>query len=281
MVLLSCWSGLACASDWTLGAGAGVLHDSNVGNAEPYDDIVGDTIIGAHLSAAQLLPLGTAYSLTVGGEVAGAVYHRITGLNDASADASILLKHKWGLGAYVPWATLGFSAGRTSYDASYRNTWDYHAALAAGQRVERWSFWAEYAFDQHAARAQEDEVPGISGDAFSTTGRTLSAHAGYALTERVFLTLALSARHGEVISTTEENDRVYDASRAVAEDPAFGDEYYAYKITGNTYGASAGVELALGPHNALRLGCSRFETHAYGGNDYVKSLPEITWSYSF
>jgi hypothetical protein len=281
VVLLSCWSGLACASDWTLGGGASIRHDSNVGNAEPYDDIVGDTIVGARLSAAQLFPLGTAYSLTFGGDLAGEVYRHITGLNDASADASMVLKHKWGLGAYAPWATLGLSAGRTSYDDSYRNTWDYHAALAAGRRIERWSFWGEYAFDHRAARAQEEEVPDISGDAFTTTGRTLSAHAEYSLSERIFLTLALSARHGDVVSTTEENDRVYEASRAIAEDPAFGDEYYAYKITGNTYGVTAGVEVALSPHNALRLGFSRFETHADGGNDYIKSIPEITWSFSF
>ncbi|HEX3846920.1 MAG TPA: hypothetical protein VHV81_06025 [Steroidobacteraceae bacterium] len=280
-LLLSCWSGLACAGDWTLGAGAGVRRDSNVGNAEPYDDIVSDTIVGAHLSAAQLFPLGTGYSVTIGGNLAGEAYREITGLTNASADASIVLKHKWGLGAYAPWATVGVSAGRTSYDDPYRNTWDYHAALAAGRRFERWSVWGEYALDRRAARDQEQEVPGISGDAFSAIGRTLSAHAEYSLSGRVFLTLSLSARRGDVISTTEENLQVFYASRAIAEDPAFGEDYYAYKITGNTYGAAAGLEFALSPHNALSLGFARFETRAYGGNDYDKSIPEITWSYSF
>ena len=109
----------------------------------------------------------------------------------------------------------------------------------------------------------------------------MSAHAQFSLSQRAFLNLSVSARHGDVISTTEENLQIFYASRAVAEDPAFGSEDYAYKITGNTYGFSVGVDFTPTPHSAIGLVFSRFDTRADGGNDYTKSVPEVTWNYRF
>jgi hypothetical protein len=282
LLLLASAPAHAGGNDWTVGGEASLRHDSNVGNAQAYSDVVDDTIVGARLAVFQLYPLGGSYSLTVGGDLAGEVFHQITGLNNASADAVVTLKKKWGLGAFAPWTSAGFSLGRSSYADAYRNAWEYHATVAAGQRIDaRWNLWAEYDFDRRAARTQEEEVPGLSGDAYSSTGHTLRVSTEYAVGERTFLNLALSVRRGDVISTSEENLQIFYASKAIAEDPAFGDEEYAYRITGTTYGISVGIAFSPTAHSALGLSFARFETHAEGGNDYTKSLPEITWNYRF
>src|SRR6266851_8626693 len=171
-------------SDWTLGAAAALRHDNNVGNAESPPDIVRDSTIDVRLSIFQLFPLGESYSVTVGGDLHGEAFRRLTGLNNASVDGTFALKKKWGLGAFAPWARAGVSVGRWSYDDSYRNAWDYRATLASGRRIdERWNLWAEYAFERRAARAGPEEVPGVSGDAYSQDSHHVAANLEYSLNE--------------------------------------------------------------------------------------------------
>jgi hypothetical protein len=272
----------AAGSDWTLGAGADLRHDNNVGNAQSSSDIVADAAVDARLSIFQLFPLDDGYSVTVGGDLNGEAFRRLTGLNHASLDGTIALKKKWGLGAFAPWARAGVSAGRSSYDDAYRNAWDYRAALASGRRVdERWNLWAEYAFERRAAGTQPEEVPGISGDAYSQDSHNVAVNLEYSLNENTFLALGLLGRHGDVVSTTRGSTQIYEASRALAEDPAFGPEAYAYKLTGTTYGIRLGISYAPTPHSLLGCGFERLETHADGDNRYTKSIPEITWDYRF
>ncbi len=273
----------AARSDWSVGADAGVRHDNNVGNAQLSTDIVADSLVDARLSLFSLFPLGDGYSLTVGGDLGGEVYHSITGLNNGSLDATFALKKKWGLGAFVPWARVGVTAGRLSYKDSYRNAWDYRATLAAGRRFdERWNFWVEYAYENLDASSGPEEVPGWSSDAYSQLSHSVAANLEFSVSESVFLSLAVSDRHGDVVSTTlQPNAAAYYASRAIASDPAFGPNAYAYRLTGATWGARVGINCSVTAHNLLGAGFERFDTHADGDNDYTKSVVEITWDYRF
>jgi hypothetical protein len=272
----------AARSDWTLGAAADLRHDNNVGNAQSSSDIVADSAVDARLSIFQLFPLGDSYSVTVGGDLSGEAFRRLTGLNHGSLDGTLALKKKWGLGAFAPWVRAGVSAGRSSYDDAYRNAWDYRAALASGRRVdERWNLWAEYAFERRAASPRPEEAPGVSGDAYSQDSHNLAVNLEYSLHEDTFLALGLLGRHGDVVSTTRGSVQIYEASRALAEDPAFGPDAYAYKLTGTTFGFRLGINYAPTPHSLLGCGFERLETHADGGNRYTKSIPEITWNYRF
>jgi hypothetical protein len=272
----------AARSDWIFGAEAGLRHDNNVGNAEYRDDIVADTILGARLSMFQLFPLDESYSVTVGGDLNGESYHRLTGLSNVSLEGVFMLKKKWGLGAFAPWARAGVSVARSGYDDSYRNAWVYRATLASGRRIDqRWNLWAEYAYERRAARTAVQEVPGLSGDAFSQNSHNVAANLEYSLNESTFLVLGLLARHGDVVSTTSPGLGVYTSSLALAEDPAFGPDEYAYRLTGTTYGFRVGMNYSPTPHNLLGWGFTRLETHAAGGNNYTKSMPQITWDYQF
>jgi hypothetical protein len=101
------------------------------------------------------------------------------------------------------------------------------------------------------------------------------------LNEKFFLALALLGRRGDVVSTTAPNPRIYYASRALAEDSAFGAGDYAYRIFGSTYGFRVGISYTPTAHSLLAFEFKRLKTHAEGGNDYTKSVPQITWDYSF
>ncbi|MEP6546837.1 MAG: hypothetical protein ABJD53_05175 [Gammaproteobacteria bacterium] len=272
----------AAHGDWTPAVEASVRHDSNVGNAQPASDIVPDTVSGARVSIFQLFPLSDAYSVTLGGDLSGESFHRLDGLNNASLQAVFALKKKWGLGAFAPWARIGASAGRADYRDAYRNAWIYRATLASGRRIdERWNLWGDYAYERRAANAQEELVPGLSGDAFSQNSHTLGVNLEYAFNENILLALRLLGRHGDVVSTTEPSANIYYASRALAEDPAFGPEDYAYRIVGTTYGFRLGLSFSPTPHTLLGCGFERLDTHADGGNRYMKSIPQITLDYVF
>ena len=272
----------AARGDWTLSADAGVRHDDNVGNAQFSPDRVADTLYVARVSLARLFPLDDGYSVTVGGDLGGESYHRLNGLNNASLGGVIALKKKWGLGALVPWARASVSVARLSYEDSYRNAWDYRVTLASGRRLnERLNLWADYTYENRAASPQMEDVPGISGDAYSQVSHSLGIHLDYSLAESVYLSIGLLARHGDVVSTSTPNETVFYASSALADDPAFGPNAYAYKLTGTTYGIRAGLGYSLTAHSLLGCGFERFETHADGGNDYAKSIVEITWNYSY
>jgi hypothetical protein len=270
----------AAHGDWSLGAEAGLRHDDNVGNAQ-YD-IVADSTLRARLSIFQLFPVGENYSVTVGGDLGGEAYHRLTGLNNASLEGVVALKKKWGLGAFAPWTRAGVSVGRADYDDGYRNAWIYRATLASGRRIdERWNLWADYAYERRAARAQMEEVPGLSGDAYSEDSHNVAVNVEYALRDSTFLGLALLGRRGDVVSTTAPSPGIYYASRALAEDPTFGPDQYAYRLLATTYGFRVGIHYSPTSHSLLGLVFTRLETRGEGGNNYGKSMPEITWDYGF
>ena len=274
----------AAHSDWTLGVDGSVRHDDNVGNAQFAADKVADTTFDGRLSIFRLIPLSGSYSLTIGGDLGGEAYRSLTGLNNASLDGLLSLKKKWGLGAYAPWARVGATVARSSYEDSYRNAWDYRAAFASGRRLDdRWNLWAEYAYDSRVARALPEEVPGISGDVFSQVSQSLTANVEYSVSESALVSLGLLGRHGDVVSTStlQPNLTVYYASAAIAEDPAFGPEAYAYKLTGTTWGARAGISFSPTVHSLLGCAIEYWDTHADGGNEYTKTVAEITWNYRF
>jgi hypothetical protein len=88
-------------------------------------------------------------------------------------------------------------------------------------------------------------------------------------------------RHGDVISTAQPGADIFANSKAVAPDPTFGADAYAYRLEGTTFGARLGLECSLTAHSLIGLGFQRLDTHARGGNNYGDSMPDLTWNYQF
>jgi len=257
-----------------------VSHDSNVGNSQHYGDIIADSSASATLSLLNLIPLGESFSLAAGGDVSGRIYDHLSGLNNASLDAVLALKRKWGIGAFAPWARIGVSLGRADYDDGYRDATIYRASIEAGKRLdERWNVWTKYSFERRAASPAPSDFYGISSDVFTITGRSLQAGLQYAATERISFNLGSLVRQGDVVSTSQENSDNYLYSKAVAPDPTFGAEAYAYRLYGTTYAARLGAEFSLNAHSLIGAGFQRSQTRAQGGSNYAASLAEITWNY--
>lgn len=273
----------AARADWSLAAAAGLNHDDNVGNAQAASDKVADYLGNARLSLYQLIPLSGDFSLAIGGDLAGEAYTQLDGLNNATIEGALSLKKKWGLGAFAPWARAQVSLGRAGYQDGYRDATLYRASLELGKRIdERWNLWAQYSFERRAATPAPQVVPGRSSDVFSQDGNNLAATVEFSLSERISLTAGALWRHGDVISTSLVPwDYLYVASTAIAKDPTFGPDAYAYRLAGTTYGMRLGGEFFVTAHSSIGCGFQRVETRANGDNNYTKSVAEIAWNHRF
>jgi hypothetical protein len=266
--------------DWTIAASASLSHDSNVGNAQHYADTVADSSASAVLSLFNLLPLAEGFSFAAGGDVSGQIYDHLSGLNNASLDAVLSLKRKWGIGAFAAWSRVEFSGGRANYDDGYRDATIYRASIESGKRLdERWNIWGKYSFERRAADPVPTDLYGVSSDVFTLSGKSFTAGVQYAVSERTTVSVSSLLRRGDVVSTSVEYANIYLNSKAVAPDPAFGAEAYAYRLFGKTYGARLGAEFSLSAHSLVGAGFQRLQTHAQGGINYTDSLAEITWNY--
>jgi hypothetical protein len=271
----------AANADWAVSAAAQARYDDNVGNAQDYDDQVSDEIIGATLSAYQVLPLSSGYLLTAGGGLGGEWFDHLSGLRNASVDGALSIKRKWGLGAFAPWARASVSVGRSEFDASYRDFTAYRMSLVAGKRFdERWNVWTEYFFEHRAAAAGENVEPGISANAFTQNGHHLAVLMEYSMSSKLYFDFGVFARRGDVVSTVQSDEAIYAGARAVEDDPALGKDAYAYRVIGNTYGVRPGISYALTEHSLLSLAYLRARTYAQSA-DYMKSVTELAWSYRF
>jgi hypothetical protein len=281
-LLVFCAAIHTARSDWIL-SGAGVLsHDNNVGNAENAASMVSDSRAQALGSLLQQASFGDGFSGSAGAALSGQIYEHLSGLNNASLDGMLSLKKKWGLGAMAVWSRVGVSVGRVDYDDRYRDATLFSASLEVGKRLdERWNLWAKYAFESRRAAPAPSEIYGVSSDVFSQRERNIKAGVEYSLNERVSLTLGSLLRHGDVISTSQPGAGIFANSRAVAPDPTFGPDAYAYRLDGTTFGARVGLEYSLSTHNLIGIAFQRLDTHARGGNNYANSTPELTWNYQF
>ena len=268
----------AAHGDWTLGGEAGFRHDNNVGNAQSSPDIVEDSVISARLPIFQLFPLGESYSADDSRRPQRRIFppiHRVEQCVHLTRRAGA--EEEMGPRPFAPWARIGISVARSDYKDSYRNAWIYRATLASGQRIdERWNLWMEYAFERRAANAQAEEVPGLSGDAFSQNSHNVAVNLEYSLGERTFLALGLLGRHGDVESTTKIYYRHHYQSppAPLPERSAFRTRKpMRYRLTGTTYGFKRLESIAAPtPHSLACFARIRAFGHARGRR---KQLSEV------
>jgi hypothetical protein len=270
----------AARADWTLAAAASAERNDNVGDAQ--NNKVADFSAAARLTVLQSIPIGEDYSLAAGGDLAAQIYDHLSGLRNGSLDLELSLKKKWGLGAFAPWARAGISVGRTVYQDGYRDATIYNASVNVGKRIDdRWNLWGSYGFERRDAAPAGIKYPGVSNDAFSQDGHSVTANVEYLASERVSLSAGSLLRRGDVVSTTTAGGYLYASATAIADDPTFGPYAYAYRLDGTTYSVRLGADFSITAHSLIGCAFERSETHARGGNDYSNSMPEITWSYRF
>ncbi|EKD99241.1 MAG: hypothetical protein ACD_23C00061G0001, partial [uncultured bacterium] len=140
---------------------------------------------------------------------------------------------------------------------------------------------AEYMVERRTANALPQDIPGISSDIFSQSSRAMTLNAEYTWSDSLFLTFGSLLRHGDVVASTRRGRKIFSASKAIADDPVFGPDFYAYRMAGTSYGLNMGVNIAVTSHSMLHTSLARQLTYAEGDNNYAKTVAMLSWNYNF
>jgi hypothetical protein len=188
---------------------------------------------------------------------------------------------KLGLGRSAPWVAADASVGLEDAGEAVRDAVRSALSLSAGRRFgEQLTTAAGFAYDRREQREDLPVVPGYGGKPFSLQGRTLFARAAYAFGERASLTGSAALRSGDVESSTRRNFAIFTAANAIANDPALGADFIAYRLPGaRTRTLSGGISWDFGRRMALDATLTREDTRVAGGLDYDNVIFGVTLAY--
>jgi hypothetical protein len=282
-----CIIALGCAASgahaaWQFDVDTGFFYDSNLPRAYAPADTRADAAFTLAASAGSFWALSGADGLTVTADVRTELYHRFTGLDVIGVGATATYRHKFGVGFAAPFIVLSVTG---AYD-------DYHTDIRDGGRLEgraefgqRFSPEFDAAFggilDRRYARHDEPVVPGISGKVFDLRGQSLYVRAGYAWTDRLQIGAELGVRRGDVVASTRPDFDIFVVSDAIAADPAFGPDFFAYRLRGTTDTARISASWALDDRSSLNVVYSDERTDAAGGVTYRSHRANLMYAWRY
>ena len=280
-VLASSWSAVTHA-EWQFDGDAGARYDSNLSQAQQQPDVRADTAATLLASGGYFFALTGADGLTLDVNAASEAWNRFHGLNEISIGGSASYRHKFGVGYSVPWLSATLVGLREYSRSAIRDSNAFLARAEFGQRLTE-TFDASIGGVYDLRRAENDlpVVPGISGKVFDLRGKSVFVRAGYAISEQLQVGANFAVRRGDVVSSTRQNLDIFLASSAIAADPAFGDDFFAYRLRGTTQTATLSSSWALSDRSSLNFAYIDGRTRAYEGLDYRGRVAELSFTYSY
>lgn len=263
--------------------GVELVYDDNLTRAQLARDIKADLSLVVSTSGGPRFQLGDHDSLSLKANLAGSKYRDYDGLDNFNAGLALSYRHKFGLGTYVPQLALTGSAARLEYDDRLRDGWLYAAEAEASQRfTERLALRAFMRSERRDADHVPDRVVSfIRANVFDLRSNSAGIGADFAYSPRYLVSLGYTWHRGDIVSTTQRNLPIFLASSAIAPDPVFGGNTYAYTMQARTRVFSLGVSRELGRQASLSLGYEYRDSRANGGIDYTGNLFRATYLYGF
>ena len=248
---------------------AGFLYDSNLTRAYAPADIRADGAITFNAAAGTAWIVSGSDWLTLSAEARTELYNRFPGLDVVGLGIAATYKHKFAVGFDVPYLILSMNGSNDDYHARIRDGPRFGVAAELGKRFSA-DFDAAFGalYERRYARHDEPVVPGISGQVFAVRGHSVYARAGYDFTDRLHLGAELTVRRGDVVATTRPDFEIFVVSDAIAADPTFGPDFFAYRLRGTTDTARVNGSLALDDRSSLNLIYADERTDAAGGVYY-------------
>ena len=270
------------SAEWFYDLSAGALYDDNLTRAQQAADVRADGAATVAAAAGWFVAPSGGDGISLSVAAGTEAYARFHGLNSVSIGAAADYRHKFGLGFAAPWASIAVSATRDDFRGDIRDGHRVEARLEAGQRLqEDFDVSAGFAIDRRFASNDIPVVPGISGRVFDSRGQGVFARAAYDISDRLQIGGRLSARRGDVVSTTRQNLDIFLASDAIAADPTFGSDFYAYRLRGTSKAVSASLSWALSNRSSLNFSYSYARTDAYDDLNYASRAGTVLLAYRY
>jgi hypothetical protein len=264
------------SAEWFYDLSAGALYDDNLTRAQQAADVRADGAATLGATAGWFVAPSGADGITLSLDAGTEAYARFHGLNSVSIGAGAAYRHKFGLGYAAPWASISVSAARDDYRGDIRDGKRFAAKIELGQRL-REDFDASVGVTADVRLASNDSpvVPGISGKVFDLRGQGLFTRAAYDISDRLQIGGRIAVRRGDVESTTRQNLDIFLASDAIAADPTFGSDFYAYRLRGTTKTVQANLSWALSDRCSLNFSYAVARTNAYDDLNYRSRIGTV------
>jgi hypothetical protein len=279
--LLSCTAPTARAA-WQFDVDSGFLYDDNLNRAYAPADIRADGAFILDATGGWFSALSGADGLTVAAAARTELYHRFDGLDVLGLGAIASYRHKFGLGYAAPWFAVSVASSYDDYRTDIRDGARLEVRGEIGQRFTP-EFDASFGgtYERRYAKDDEPVVPGISGRVFALRGESLFARAGYAVNDRLLLGAELSVRRGDVVATTRPDLQIFLVSAAIAADPAFGPDFFAYRLRGTTDTAKVSASWALDDRSSLNAIYADERTDAAGDLYYRSHSVNLMYAWRY
>ncbi len=267
--------------------------ESNVTRGLHDPHIKPSGFIAARVQAGKLLQLGVSDSLQLGATLGTRRYGKTSGFDQLTASLSATLSHKFGFGAYAHQLDLSAEHQWLEARGAARDRETSTLSLAWSKRLT--PAWAVFA-SVSAERNSSDDLPaqhrlGNLGYSPQVTlpfelvdydGESVSAGADYTFANGLMFTGQYSRLNGYSISSTSHpSESIYKIASAFYIEPAFANDWYAYRLKSNTDVFSAAISLPLAQDMAVDLMASWFDIAAPAGKSYDNSEIAIglTWGF--
>jgi hypothetical protein len=280
--LLAAGMSAPAMSEWLLDADAGVLYDSNLNRAYNSADIRADGAFTLSAAGGSHFALSGADVLTLTANAQSEIYHRFHGLNLLGLGGTALYRHKFGLGYAAPSILLAASASHDNYRDDIRDSDRVELRVEMGKRfTEAFDMAFGGRLERRYAKNDRPVVPGISGKVFDLRGQSAYARAGYAVSDPLLLGVELAVRHGDVVATTRRNFDIFIVSNAIARDPTFGSDFFAYRLRGTTDTAKVTASWAFDNRSSLNFAYANERTDAAGGIIYRSHSANLVFAWRY
>jgi hypothetical protein len=275
LLLLGCVAGapVPARATWFLDGDAAIVYETNLGLAQKARDVQSDGALATAVSGGRIFVLDDRNVLSLSADVTGTGYAQLGGLSNITVGLTPAFRSKFGLGAQAPWLKVWGTGGRFEFEDSVRDSWRYRVGAGIGKRFgERWDLRLDYTFEQRMADHARRVTPRLPGDVFDTTAHTVSGRVDFLYNETLSLFGAYAWREGDVVSTTRRNTAIFTNSKAVTPDPAFGPDFFAYKIDATVHMLTFGMSFAVTDHLSANFGYERQIGLGRGGLDYSNDV---------
>jgi len=285
--VLFLWAGLGAAlpvrADVVVDVAAGFVHNTNLTRAAGVQDRRPDTALSAAGTFARYEALSGYDGVTVALDLRGEVYDRYSGLDFAGIGASASYRRKLGLGVTAPYVLVAAAIGYDDYRVDVRDGHRVDARVELGRRASASTdVAAGLTYDRRHARSDVPIVPGISGAIFDLRGYGAFARVDHALDAQWLFGARVGVRRGDVESTAQRSRAIFEASDAIAEDPAFRDpSLFGYRLPGTTVSLGGTISYAIDDSSALTFSYLDERTRAAQGLDYRSSIANLSFAHRF
>jgi hypothetical protein len=265
----------AQADGWTRTAELALGYDDNAGNAGSRDDVQGSGFVALGTRATWERRFGKYTALQLQPGLAFEQWLRLDELTSTRFTARARVLHKPGRGFHTPVLAGSVATGAREAASEIRDGFDYRAGVSAAAPLTT--------AVQARIEVSRSRRVATSGRAFDLDSRSYGASLDWQAAPRLAVYAGLRQDDGDFTVTANGNgaispktEHLYLEARAgaVEPDPAFGADWWAFRVDGRTRVATLGANMPLSSTLALDLQWQRGEARM-GRFTYVRDVASL------